>query len=66
MEAIIAERFSTPRLPKVESIRWRLLLGLCTSSAKRSNPTIAFIRSRKSSLAVTGLDPSSQRYSSTL
>ena len=50
----IAARLSMLGLPRSDSIRWRLLLGVLVSTASASNPTEAFTRSRKIRRAACG------------
>ena len=52
--AKIAARLSMLGLPFEDSIRCRLLLGLCVSSARCSKPTVALTRSRKIRRAASG------------
>jgi hypothetical protein len=50
----MAARLSMLGLPRSDSIRCRLLLGVFVSAARASNPTDAFIRSRSTKRAACG------------
>ena len=50
----IAERLSIWGLPRKESIRWMLLLGLPINTDNDSNPTVALTKSRRRARAICG------------